>query len=281
MRDAGAPAHQAWTSVTPQASRLRIGYRCRHRPQPGPCPSAWISSDRVVESGTVALSASSKPCVFTALLAGECSVQRCLHRGVDLGAGVSFRRCRHAIKIKLGRIPFPPCQMNRKNLLALGLIRQVDEKQFVEAPFANQFRRQDGDVVAGGGHEHRSFAILHPGKKGGQNARGNAGIDRRRIRPASGKDFFQFVNPEHAGRKTFGDAKHFLNSLLGLADVLVEDGGSIELHQRQLPLSGNGASAHALAAALHSENDYSSRRLQAEVAGCIFPGATPLRQPAL
>ena len=135
-------------------------------------------------------------------------------------------------------------------------------------------------VVAGGRHEHRGFAVLHPGKEGGEDARRNSGIDRRRIRPASGKDFFQFVDPENAWRQSFGDAKYFLDSLFGFADVLVEDGGGIELDQRKFPFSGNGAGAHALAAALHSKDDGPARRLQTKVAGGIFPGASALRQPA-
>ena len=74
-------------------------------------------------------------------------------------------------------------------------------------------------------------------KKRREQSRRHACIRRSRIRPASGKDFLQFVDPQHAGRETFGDSENFLDALLGLTNVFVVDCGRIELHQRQLPFA--------------------------------------------
>src|SRR5438477_10074795 len=170
--------------------------------------------------------------------------------------------------------------MNSKYLFALRSVRQVNEEQLIETAFANQLRRQRRNIVAGRGYEYRGLAVLHPGKKGCQDARGDSCIYRSRIWSASGKDLFQFINPEYAGCKSFGDAKHFLNSFFSLSDVLVENSCGIEFNQRQVPLTGNGPSTHALATTLHAKNYHSSRRLQAKLSRGVFPRPAPLRQPA-
>ncbi len=171
--------------------------------------------------------------------------------------------------------------MDREDLLALGLIRQIDEEQFIEAPFADQLRRQRRHIVASRGDKDGRLAILHPRKKRSQQARRNSGIDRRRIRPAPGKYFLQFVNPENARCQSLSDLKDFTNALLRLADELVVDRRRIELHERKLPLAGHGACAQRLAAALHPEDDYAVRRLQTEGPRGIFPCASSCGQPRL
>jgi len=56
------------------------------------------------------------------LLTEEC----CIHGGLDCGiyfrTGISFRGGGGSLQIKLGRISFPPRQLNSKNLLALCLV---------------------------------------------------------------------------------------------------------------------------------------------------------------
>ena len=92
-------------------------------------------------------------------------VQRGLHHRFDFGAGVSASGGGQPIKLKFRGIPLPAGQLDRKNLLAFRLVRQVDEKQFVEPPFADQLRRKHADVVAGRRHKDRGLAILHPRQK--------------------------------------------------------------------------------------------------------------------
>ena len=86
----------------------------------------------------------------------------------------------------------------------------------------------------------------------------------------------QFVDPENAGRESFGDLKDFLDALFGFAYVFVVDGSGIELHQGKLPFAGDGASAHALAAPLDAEDDHAAWGIEPKGASRVFP-----RTPAL
>ena len=66
--------------------------------------------------------------------------------------------------------------MNGEDVFSLKLIGQVYKKEFIVSSFANQFGRQDADIVTGCGHEYRRFTILHPGKKCREDARRNTGV---------------------------------------------------------------------------------------------------------
>src|SRR5207302_9247872 len=106
-------------------------------------------------------------------------------------------------------------------------------------------------------------------------------ISRSRVRTGSGKDNLKLVNPEDAGRQPFRHTEYLPNPLLRLANELVIDRSRIELHQRQLPFTGDGPRAKTLAAALHPQDDHSARRLQAKLARTVFPSPVPHGQPAL
>src|SRR5580704_5350397 len=105
------------------------------------------------------------------LLAGERGIECCLYDGLNFRARVAPRCGGNLIQIKLRRTSIPPLQLKRKYLLSLRLVWQVDKKQFVKPPFANQFGRKHGNIVAGGRYEDWSFALLHPGKKRTQQTR--------------------------------------------------------------------------------------------------------------
>ena len=78
-----------------------------------------------------------------------------------------------------------------------------------------------------------------------------------------------------------GHSKHLVDVLFRLAHKLVIDGGSIELHQRQPPLAGHGARAHAFAASLHAQNNDAAWWFQPRRPRRFFPGPLAPRQPAL
>ncbi len=48
--------------------------------------------------------------------------------------------------------------------------RQIDEKDFVEAAFADHFGGQQIDAVGGGGHEQAARLFLHPGEEEAEDA---------------------------------------------------------------------------------------------------------------
>jgi hypothetical protein len=111
------------------------------------------------------------------------------------GSGVTVGGLGYLLQVELGRVVFASRQLNRKDGFALGLIGQVYEEQLIEASLADEFGRERSYVVASGGNEHRSLSVLHPGEKRRQDARRDAGINRSRIRSASGEDLLQFVDP--------------------------------------------------------------------------------------
>ena len=184
------------------------------------------------------------------------------------------------IQIVVGWIAFALCQLDEKYLLALGYAGEVYEEEFIEASFANQLRRQHGDVIAGGGYEDGRLALLHPREKRRQQARRNAGVGGSGIGTAAGENFFQFVDPQHAGREALGNFENSLDSFFRLADEFVVDCGGIELYQRNIPFAGDGARTQALAASLHAENDDTLGRIETELEGARVPGISPLREPA-
>src|SRR5205823_14794147 len=110
-----------------------------------------------------------------------------------------------------------------------------------------------------------------PREKRGQNSRRNAGINRRRIRSTAGEYLFQFVNPEDAWRESLGHFENPENALFSFPNVLVENGGSIELDQWQVPFAGDRACTKRFPAALHAENDHAFRRFQSELARRSLP----------
>src|ERR1700675_1448329 len=125
------------------------------------------------------------------------------------------------------------------------------------------------------------FRSCTQARKEPQQSRRPARIGRGGIGAASGEDFFQLIDPQHARGEALGNLEYFLNSLFRLAYEFVVHGGGIELHQRQLPFPGYGAGAETLAASLDPENDDPLRRIEAELEGAVVPRAAALLQPVL
>src|SRR4029077_12422791 len=103
-------------------------------------------------------------------------IERALDGGIDLGPEIAICRSSDFVQIKLRRISFPPRKLDREDLFALGLIRQIDKEQLIETSLANQFGRQHRDVITGRGNEDRRLAVLHPGEKRSEQSRRNSGI---------------------------------------------------------------------------------------------------------
>src|SRR5947209_12365813 len=67
-------------------------------------------------------------------LLGVSAVHRRLNSRINFGARVSLRGNYYSVQIENVRIPLALLQLNRKYLLALRLVRQVDKEQFIEPP---------------------------------------------------------------------------------------------------------------------------------------------------
>jgi hypothetical protein len=87
------------------------------------------------------------------LLAGESGVEAGLHGRFDFRAGKTFGGFCDSVEIVVDGIALTFCQLDGKYLFPLVHTGEVYKEELIEASFANQFRRQHGDVVAGGGYE--------------------------------------------------------------------------------------------------------------------------------
>ena len=81
---------------------------------------------------------------------------------------------------------------------ARGIVRQVDEKDLVEASLANQLRRQTGDVVGGGDYENPRPLLREPGQESAEYPARSAAVT-----VAVGERLFDFVDPQHTRRERF------------------------------------------------------------------------------
>ncbi len=123
---------------------------------------SWISSARVVESGTVPAKASSSPWVDT-----SCFCANAAYIDVCTADSISAPEKPRAAADTRSRsnssgLRFRLLQLNRENLFSFRLAWKVHEKQFVEASLANQFWRQHRHVVTRRRNKHRRLSILHP-----------------------------------------------------------------------------------------------------------------------
>ena len=76
------------------------------------------------------------------LFSGKGGIERALHRRINFRAGESAGSSRDPVEVKITWAPLPLAQLDRENLFALVLIRQVDEEKFVKASLPDELRRQ-------------------------------------------------------------------------------------------------------------------------------------------
>ena len=89
---------------------------------------------------------------------------------LDFGSGPSLRNSLEPVKLQLLWIDSPFLQMNLKHLDPFIFRGQIDEEHFVEAAFADHFRRKQIDAVGGGRNKKAARLFLHPGQEEGENA---------------------------------------------------------------------------------------------------------------
>jgi hypothetical protein len=87
------------------------------------------------------------------------------HALLDFSAGPASRKLRELLDMKLRLVDAAPLQVDLEDLDLLFLAGQIDEKYFVEPPFADHFCGQKVDAVGGGGDEKPARFLLHPGKE--------------------------------------------------------------------------------------------------------------------
>ena len=132
------------------------------------------------------------------------------HALLDFGAGPADGELRQLRQVERRRIHAAPPQVNLEDLDALVVQRQIDEKDLVEAAFADHFGGQQVDAVGGGGHEQAARLLLHPGEE----EREDAALLAARF---GGRDaHFDFVEPEDRGRHVFHHLAGCTNAPSGL-----------------------------------------------------------------
>src|SRR5262249_52938291 len=142
---------------------------------------------------------------------------------------------------------------------------QIDEENFVKAALAEHLRRKGGDVVRSGGEKHAGFAVLHPGKKGGEKTLREASVG-----VAAGscgrKGFFDLGGPENDGRHFLRKLESFAQFLFAFADEFVVERASVEASKFEAPFAGDGFCGEAFATALNAGDQDSFGWLKAELA---------------
>src|SRR4051794_28695624 len=102
--------------------------------------------------------------------------------------------------------------MDLEDRLALGLRREVEEEDLIEAASPQKLRRQQGDVVRRGDDEDRCGLVLHPSEDGAEDALGRAAV-----KAAAREALLQLVDPQHAWRDRLRELEHPPYALLALA----------------------------------------------------------------
>ena len=140
--------------------------------------------------------------LFPIVVAVAAVVVAVRYREFNFGSGESIGRSGKLFKVKGRRFLSPFCKMNRKNCLADIAFRQVNKKNLIETAFANQFRRQRGNIVRCGNDKHPAFFLCHPCQKTPQDA-----LRRSCFTTVARQAFFDLVNPQDTGLHGIGGAE--------------------------------------------------------------------------
>ena len=153
--------------------------------------------------------------------------------------------------------------MDLENFRAFFLARQVHVKDFVEASFAQQFRRKLRNIIRGADDEHRRVFLREPGQKSPEHARGGAAVGCAGALRAD-ECLVNFVHPQHRRRDGLRHANRAPDIFLRRPDKAAEHPAHVEPQQRQLPQPRDRLGAKTFAAALHAEQQNAFRRRQTE-----------------
>src|SRR5690242_4838627 len=103
--------------------------------------------------------------------------------------------------------------MDSKNFRPLLLRWQVHVKYLIQAPFAEEFGRQLGNVIGRGDDEHRRALFRKPGQKGAKyTGRSSAICDSGTLR--ADKCFVDLIHPQDRWGDGFGDSNGTAHVLL-------------------------------------------------------------------
>ena len=132
--------------------------------------------------------------------------------------------------------------MQREECSSRGSVRQVHEKDFVEAAFAEHFGWKRGNVVGSGCEEDAAFAVLHPGQKGCEQALRESGIGVT-AGPGGSEGFFNFVDPQDQRSHFLRQVKRLAQTFFAFTDEFVVERAGVEASQFKAPFAGNGLAA--------------------------------------
>lgn len=168
-------------------------------------------------------------------------------------------------------------EVDGEDIFAFGGTRKIDEEDFVEATFAEEFGGEVRDVVGGGHDEDGSGFLVEPGEEGAEDAGAGAGVAG--VIGTAGEGFVDFVDPKDGRSDGFGDLDGAADVVFGGADEAAEHSADIEAEERHLPEAGDGFGGEALAAALHADEKDAARGGEAEVAGGRGEGEGAFLEP--
>jgi hypothetical protein len=187
---------------------------------------------------------------------------------------------REGIEVELVGVAISFGQMDGKDFATFGGGGEVDEKDFVESSFPEQFGGQLGDVVGGGDHEYGRVLFGEPGEERAEDTGGGAVVGCAGGLGA-GKGLVDFINPEHGGSDRFGDSDGAADVFFGRADEAAEHAAHVEAQERELPQVGDCFGAEAFAATLNTEQEDAFRWWQPERAGFAGESDCAFAQPIL
>mgnify|MGYP003339983669 CR=1 FL=1 len=150
----------------------------------------------------------------------------------------------------------PPLQLQIEDGAPLGRVGQVEQKDLIETPFAQQFAGQPLHAVGGGHHEHGAALLGHPGEQAGQHPLAGAAITTARAAGREAKTLVDLVDPQDGRGNTIGHGDGPADVFLGRTDEAPEHPPHVEPQQWQLPGGGDGLGAQALAASLDAEQQH-------------------------
>ena len=143
--------------------------------------------------------------------------------------------------------------MQREKRLTHAGVGKIDEKDFIEAAFAEHFWRKRGNIVGSSSEENAGFAVLHPSEQRGEKALRETGVSVAG-RTGRGERLFDFVNPENDGGHFLREFEALAEFLFAFADEFVVESAGIEASEFETPFAGDSFCGEAFAAALHAGN---------------------------
>ena len=191
------------------------------------------------------------------LLAAEGIEQPGDDRFLELGAVEAFADPRELVEVEIGGVAAAFVDMDAENLPAFQGCGQIDEEDFVEPAFPQQFGRQIADVVRRGDDEHRRGLLRKPGEQRAEHAGCRAPVAAGRV-GGPGERFVDFVDPENYRGDALRNLDRPADVFLARTHEAAKHPADVEPQQREPPKPRYSFRAKALAAALDSQQQHSA-----------------------